>query len=88
MRHRDSRVSWRGEWEMLHLGGPAALFLLRALATLCCVRVRRGAGSLLNGCLLVPCPARAPQDSARHQPLPRLWDESMSILMHALQAET
>lgn len=41
---------------MLHLGGPAVLFLLCAPATLCRGRVWCGAGSCLNRCLLVPCP--------------------------------
>jgi len=68
VRGRESRMSCRGEWEMLHLGGPAVLFLFHAQAVLCCGRVQCGAGSLLNGCLLVPCPARAPWASAGCHP--------------------
>lgn len=69
---------------MLHLGGPAMLFFYCVPQPHCVTRVQCGAGSFLNGHLLVPCPARAPQASARCHPLPRLWDDSMSILMHAL----
>lgn len=80
LRSRDSRMSWQGGWEELHLGmACSAVFV-------CCGRVQHRTGSLLTGHLMVSCLARAPWGSAGCHPLLRVGHGSVSILVSTIHS--
>lgn len=66
---------------MLCLGIPAVLFLLPALALQCFSRVQWDRQPPQQA-PPNPLPARAPQTSTACHPIARLWDDSITILMH------